>query len=340
MLGKVRAGAAPVATRSSAKTILRSAPNTASRTGAIRHVAAVPKRARKTHPTPGLKLASRTAAPRQVATVSRRATKTNPYPSLKMVSAAAKPRETNVVSSSVQPLPRQDLGYVEKANGKVEAIVAEAGHVRLVPETKSFAANFHAPAPTWAALEVGRAPSSPPNPPASAGPGASPAYTGSSTPESGDSSPAAVEVDAAAVPEPRPVPGNNNEPKSEDSAALQSEPLADYAGDQFPAKPPEALQPSPCPVLPAPAPVEGVTRSTVNTLGYVEKVGGEKEAIVEVLGQIYLVHEGELFAEKYRALRVSPTFVEIVEEPIKTAAALPERRRKIKGAESAGLEAK
>jgi hypothetical protein len=36
----------------------------------------------------------------------------------------------------------------------------------------------------------------------------------------------------------------------------------------------------------------------VNTLGYVEKAGGEKEAIVEVLGQVYLVHEGESFAER------------------------------------------
>jgi hypothetical protein len=47
----------------------------------------------------------------------------------------------------------------------------------------------------------------------------------------------------------------------------------------------------------------------------VEKAGGEKEAIVEVLGQVYLVHEGELFAEKYRALKVTPSSVEIVEEP-------------------------
>jgi hypothetical protein len=55
----------------------------------------------------------------------------------------------------------------------------------------------------------------------------------------------------------------------------------------------------------------------VNTLGYVEKAGGEKEAIVEVLGQVYLVHEGELFAEKYRALQVTSSSVKIVEESTK-----------------------
>jgi cell division protein FtsN len=36
----------------------------------------------------------------------------------------------------------------------------------------------------------------------------------------------------------------------------------------------------------------------------VEKAGGEKEAIVEVLGNVYLVHEGESFAEKHRPLQV------------------------------------
>jgi hypothetical protein len=56
-------------------------------------------------------------------------------------------------------------------------------------------------------------------------------------------------------------------------------------------------------------------QSAVNTLGYVEKAGGEKEAIVEVLGQVYLVHEGELFGGKYRALKVSSFSVQIVEEP-------------------------
>jgi hypothetical protein len=59
----------------------------------------------------------------------------------------------------------------------------------------------------------------------------------------------------------------------------------------------------------------------------VEKAGGEKEAIVEVLGQVYLVHEGKLFAEKYRALQVTPSSVEIVEEStgVSSLPAEPER---------------
>jgi hypothetical protein len=56
------------------------------------------------------------------------------------------------------------------------------------------------------------------------------------------------------------------------------------------------------------------TQSVVRTLGYVEKADGEREAIVEVLGQVYLPHEGELFAGNYRALQVTPSSVKIVEE--------------------------
>jgi hypothetical protein len=59
----------------------------------------------------------------------------------------------------------------------------------------------------------------------------------------------------------------------------------------------------------------------------VEKAGGEKEAIVEVLDQIYLVHEGELFAEKYRALQVTPSSVKIVEEPTKGSSGPAEPNR-------------
>jgi hypothetical protein len=59
----------------------------------------------------------------------------------------------------------------------------------------------------------------------------------------------------------------------------------------------------------------------------VEKAGGEKEAIVELLGRVYLVHEGELFAERYRAVQVTPSSVKIVEESTKGSSgpAEPER---------------
>jgi len=222
------------------------------------------------------------------------------------------------------------LGYVEKADGRVEAIVADGTYVRLVQETKSFARNFRVPASSPANVEAALVSPPPTNPPASPGPEADSAYSSSSTQDAPGSPAAAAEVAAALVPQPAPVAGDKGGSESAASATLQSEPLADDASDQSPAKPPETLQVPTAPVLPAMAPEAGVNHSTVQALGYVEKAGGEREAIVEVLGQVYLVHEGELFADKYRALRVTPTSVEVVEEPTEASAALPERRRKVR----------
>src|SRR5208337_857280 len=154
----------------------------------------------------------------------------------------------------------------------------------------------------------------PTNPPDSTSPVADQADTSSSGQDASGSQSAAGTVDLAVVQQPEPTQGDNGASQSEASATLQSEPLAVYASDQFRAKPPETLQGSTCPVLPASAEEGVMNRSTVRPLGYVEKAGGERVAIVEVLGQVYLVHEGELFAEKYRALKVTPSSVEIVEE--------------------------
>jgi hypothetical protein len=110
------------------------------------------------------------------------------------------------------------------------------------------------------------------------------------------------------------IRGDNGESESEQVGIIQPEPLADYSGGRFEAKIPEAVVPT-SPAVGPTLPSDGrETPSAISTLGYVEKAGGEKEAIVEVLGQVYLVHEGELFAEKYRALQVTPSLVEIVEE--------------------------
>jgi hypothetical protein len=121
---------------------------------------------------------------------------------------------------------------------------------------------------------------------------------------------------------PQGIPEDSGELESEPLGIIQPEPLADYSGSRF-----EALDVVPVPhAEPAGAPMSrGAappllsdgwgTQPAVNTLGYVEKAGGEKEAIVEVLGEVYLVHEGELFAGRYRALKVKPYSVQIVEEP-------------------------
>ena len=59
--------------------------------------------------------------------------------------------------------------------------------------------------------------------------------------------------------------------------------------------------------------------STVNCqlvlkpLGYVEKANGQVEAIVEQDGQVFIVHEGEVFAEQFRVLTIARDEVQVAE---------------------------
>ena len=230
-------------------------------------------------------------------------------------------------ASVSQPSLRQELGYVERADGRVEAIVAEGEHVRLAPQTKSFANSFRVPAPTPANLEVANALPPPINAPDSFGHESQPLQTSSSTQEAGVPPLVASGSESSNVGGLQGIRGNNGESESEQFGIIQPEPLADYSGGRFEVKIPQAVVPT-SPAVGPTLPSDGRgTQSAVSTLGYVEKAGGEEEAIVEVLGQVYLVHEGELFAEKYRALQVSPSSVEIVEESTggSTLPAEPER---------------
>jgi hypothetical protein len=204
-----------------------------------------------------------------------------------------------------EPSVGQELGYVERADGRVEAIVAEGEHVRLAPGTKSFASNFRAPAPTPANLEEANALPPPINPPDSFGHESQPLQTSSSTQEAGVPPLVASGSESSSVGKPQGTRGNNGESESDQFAIMQPEPLAEYSGPRFE---PRDVAPgfSPAAAVGPTLPSDGRgTQSAVSTLGYVEKAGGEKEAIVEVRGQVYLVHEGESFAEKHGALQVT-----------------------------------
>ena len=225
--------------------------------------------------------------------------------------------------NSPAPPRAADLGYVERADGKVEAIVAEGQHVGLIEETKEFMKSFHLPAPSPAELEMALA-APPSNPPEAAVPEGDQPSLAASAPDAG--APATDNgTDVAELQQPQAPPADNAQSQSE--ASLQAEPLADYAGTQVRPTQPENLQPANGPAFVTAAPDAGVNRSSVTPIGYVEKAGGEKEAIVEYQGQVFLLHEGELFAGKYRVLRLTSLAVEIVEEPTETPSAAIDRRR-------------
>ena len=271
----------------------------------------------------------------RAAQLSHRVTSPRAHESAKIKSPAATqvgtgagaPPQMAAASTSAPPPLRQDLGYVQTADGRVSAIVAEGERVSLVQETQAFVQNFHVSAPSPTEVEVAQAPPPPIDSTASPVPQADAAYTVSSAEDANNSPAAIAEADTALSRQPAPTPGNNGEPPSEASATLQSEPLADYAGDQNRVKAPETIQAPPCSAFPASVPEGAVGHSDVTTIGYVEKADGEREAIVAVRDQVYLVHEGEVFAEKYKAVRVTPTSIEIGEELTEASSASPEVKR-------------
>ncbi len=233
-----------------------------------------------------------------------------------------------IAASAVNPqaAPREDVGYVERADGKVEAIVAEGEHIGLIEETREFVKSFHIPAPSPAELQLALAPP-PSNPPQAPIVEAAQPSEAVSAPDTG--SPAGESAASVAQLQPPQAPPAENA-QSQSEAALEAEPLADYAGNQVRSTPPEILQPANAPAFATAAPDVIANRSSVTPVGYVEKAGGEKEAIVEYQNEVFLVHEGELFAGKYRVLRLTALAVEIVEEPTEASSAAIDRPRNVR----------
>jgi hypothetical protein len=69
------------------------------------------------------------------------------------------------------------------------------------------------------------------------------------------------------------------------------------------------------PAPPAPPPLKAV--------GYTEKAGGVKEAIVSDEQEIYIVHEGESFAKRFRVVKISPAAIEVDDETTHQTIRLP-----------------
>jgi hypothetical protein len=255
------------------------------------------------------------------------------------------------VASVPEPSVGQELGYVERADGRVEAIIADGEDIRLAPATKSFANNFRPPQSTSANLEAAN--TLPPliNPLDSFGQESQSSQANSSTQEP------AVPVEAASGPESSPVSKpegireNKGDLGSERFGIIQPEPLAEFADSRLepldiapaPHTAPEGViregsttppltDVAPLPLaLPAGAadssvpagsgrpirmgttplgPPEGKgSQSGVNVLGYVVKPGEEEEAIVEIRGEVYLMHKGELLTEKSTASQGSASSV-------------------------------
>lgn len=78
----------------------------------------------------------------------------------------------------------------------------------------------------------------------------------------------------------------------------------EFIGEPAPPKP----QPGPGP---APAPPPAPPPMPLKAMGYSENVGGQKEAYVSDEDQVYVVHEGDSVANKYKILKITPTAVTV-----------------------------
>jgi hypothetical protein len=105
---------------------------------------------------------------------------------------------------------------------------------------------------------------------------------------------------------------------------LQSRSLHESRRDPFefdlpkppapPPAPPVAVPPSP-PPGPPPVPLAG--------MGFSEKAGGAREAYVSDGEEVYVVHEGETFAMRFKVLKITSTLIEIEDETTHQTVQLP-----------------
>jgi hypothetical protein len=104
---------------------------------------------------------------------------------------------------------------------------------------------------------------------------------------------------------------------------LQNRPLPRLARNPFEFEvrrtaPTEPTTPAAAPAAsapPAPLPLKAV--------GYTEKAGGVKEAIVSDEQEIYIVHEGESFAKRFRVVKISPAAIDVDDETTHQTIRLP-----------------
>jgi len=105
---------------------------------------------------------------------------------------------------------------------------------------------------------------------------------------------------------------------------LQSRPLPRLARNPFEFEAKAApLTPASAAAPTAPAPPPPPAPPPLKAMGYTQKAGGVHEAIVTDDQEIYIVHEGDTFANRFRVLKISPSAVEVDDETTHQTLRLP-----------------
>jgi Tfp pilus assembly protein PilP len=203
-------------------------------------------------------------------------------------------------------LAENSLGYVQRANGKVESVVADGDTVRLVPETPAVTMAQVSPARN---TQEGGSPAQGSTEPA-------PAVSSTVEAVADHSIHSRVLPDASAI---RQASYLVPTPAAEASASVQLS--MDSAGG--PAGAANVASEPAITTFTAKTAGSGDRLSKlpveVKTLGFVVKADGEFAAILSQDDEVYVVRQGDRFAGRYRAVSVSADAVEAVEEPPRQA---------------------
>ena len=238
---------------------------------------------------------------------------TEPPPTALPAAAPAQPEVLEVATEMTQPQKTQgvepeasSLGYVQHADGKVIAVVADGESIRLVPATPTDAMAIVTPS---GALPGAASPTLGPTPPGAAIALATGAVTAPAAQSGGLSETLTVQQASFQVP----LPGAKG--LAPNGFSMIS--VGRAAGVLNPASsPPNAT---------SAARLSGSTDRVaklpvdLKPLGFVVKADGEFAAVLSQDDDVYIVHPGDHFAGHYRALSVSPDVVEAVEEPPRQA---------------------
>jgi len=198
------------------------------------------------------------------------------------------------------------LGYVEKADGKVESVVADGDTVRLVPETSAVTMAQLAPvAPPPAAV-----PAQQPALPTAAAPAVVEAVVEQSASPSGLPAllPSSIRQEASNLVTPQPSGAEIPAP-AQNGPGPGSEKAVTVSDDSTPPTATDGERAS------IPSIDSGKLTATIKPLGFVTEADGQLVAILPDGEGVSIVRQGDRFGGHLRALSVTPDAVLAVEEP-------------------------
>ena len=201
------------------------------------------------------------------------------------------------------PVEIKPIGFVEKGDGEVAAIVSQDDEICIVRQGDRFAGHYRAVSVSASAVEAVDEPQLRPSLFVSPS-GFSNSLTASVQPEASyfandnclDCVPGELEEVSAKAPEDPPTDVASPPPKHRGEGQVRV--TASTAAPKRAARTTVKAATSPEPAT-----------FIFQTLGYVETQDGEMQAIVADGSEVYLVKQGETFADRYRATSVDPILV-------------------------------